>query len=1018
MSPLSWRQWIKNCVAARKLPRANVSRKRRQTRVLLTLEGLEDRITPSNVSWTGADNNLSWSDGKNWSNGLVPTSSDDVTISKTVNGTIGIGAGSYAVHSLNDTTAALSIASGGTLSLAAAAATSTFDYNVTVNSGGTLSVGAGAKVNIGSGATLSDDGTLTFGSGATATFNPLLGASQIVVDNDGLMSASGATFDASNNLSISQIVVKLGELKASNCNFTISKVDLTDSSVVKSGDLTGNTFNTTLYTPIADVPLLTNNQSFDNVDINPGDSLSSGQTVTLTLMGTQSHANLVYVLAGNLTIKTGATLTVAANVSLDIGAGTLLSSLTLTDDGLLTFASGDTVTFNNLGLAQIVVGTGGEMKANDTVFNNASTLSPGQIVLTDGSVVKTNDLTNNIFNVSLYTPIGDVKFLTNNQSFDDVYINAGDSLSSGQSATLTAMGTVSSANLVYILAGDFTIKTGATLTVGANVSLDIGMPSDLSLVTLTDDGLLTFASGDTVTFSNLGPSQIVVGTGGEMKANGTVFNNANSLSTSQIVVQSGGQLVATGSNITVTNLSNAGSVNLTNSTLTVSGTVSQLSGTSLTAGTWIIAAGSSLDLASTVNITTLTGANVTLSGASSNFAALANLDSISASSSFSLLAGLNFTTAGDLSNAGTVTVVGDTLKVTGNLSNTGAINLSSGTLSVAGSVAQLSSSHALTAGRWTVGPHSNLNFASGSSITSLAGSQVTLNGATSNFAALASLNTIAAGSIFSLLGGRSFTTAGDLSSAGGIILNTATLNVSGNLTNTGGLIWTNATVNVAGNLSNTGRLNLNGSTLTVKGTVAQLSANALTAGTWNIGPSSNLNFAAGSKITSLAGAQVTLNGATSNFAALASLNTIAKGSSLSLLGGRSFTTAGNFTNNGSLTIGAGSVLTASGSFSQASTASLSVQLGGSNSAPTIGRVVSTTGTVTLGGTLHLTSTVVPAVGTSFEVLANEGGSAISGTFAGLAEGGTFLVTSGSTTMTFQISYKGDGGNNVTITRIS
>jgi hypothetical protein len=81
-------------------------------------------------------------------------------------------------------------------------------------------------------------------------------------------------------------------------------------------------------------------------------------------------------------------------------------------------------------------------------------------------------------------------------------------------------------------------------------------------------------------------------------------------------------------------------------------------------------------------------------------------------------------------------------------------------------------------------------------------------------------------------------------------------------------------------------------------------------------------------------------------------------------------------------------------------------------------VVSSSGTVTLGGTLHLTSTVVPAVGSSFEILANDGGSAISGTFAGLAESSTFMVTSGSTTMTFQISYKGGDGNDVSITRIS
>ena len=67
-----------------------------------------------------------------------------------------------------------------------------------------------------------------------------------------------------------QIVVNSGgELQASDSTFAISQVSLADGSILNSGDLTNNVFNTTLYTPILDVPLLTNNQSFEDVDINP-----------------------------------------------------------------------------------------------------------------------------------------------------------------------------------------------------------------------------------------------------------------------------------------------------------------------------------------------------------------------------------------------------------------------------------------------------------------------------------------------------------------------------------------------------------------------------------------------------------------------------------------------------------------------------------------------------------------------------------------------------------------------------
>jgi hypothetical protein len=61
------------------------------------------------------------------------------------------------------------------------------------------------------------------------------------------------------------------------------------------------------------------------------------------------------------------------------------------------------------------------------------------------------------------------------------------------------------------------------------------------------------------------------------------------------------------------------------------------------------------------------------------------------------------------------------------------------------------------------------------------------------------------------------------------------------------------------------------------------------------------------------------------------------------------------------------------------------------------------------------------VGSSLTVLENEGNSAVSGIFAGLPEGGTFTVTVGTTTMTFQITYVGPGiygSNNVLITRTS
>jgi serine/threonine protein kinase len=90
-------------------------------------------------------------------------------------------------------------------------------------------------------------------------------------------------------------------------------------------------------------------------------------------------------------------------------------------------------------------------------------------------------------------------------------------------------------------------------------------------------------------------------------------------------------------------------------------------------------------------------------------------------------------------------------------------------------------------------------------------------------------------------------------------------------------------------------------------------------------------------------------------------------------------------------------------------------------AKAVGQLASTTGTVALAGSLDVTSTVVPAVGSAFALLDNAGDAAISGAFKGLSAGATFKVTVGTKTMKFKISYSGkdaDGKKNVVIARIS
>ena len=59
-----------------------------------------------------------------------------------------------------------------------------------------------------------------------------------------------------------------------------------------------------------------------------GGSLSSGQSLSLNLIGTASTANLVYVFTGGFTVATGATLIVSPHVNVEINA-----NQAITDDG-------------------------------------------------------------------------------------------------------------------------------------------------------------------------------------------------------------------------------------------------------------------------------------------------------------------------------------------------------------------------------------------------------------------------------------------------------------------------------------------------------------------------------------------------------------------------------------------------------------------------------------------------------------------------------------------------------------
>ena len=535
------------------------------------VEGLESRALLATITWntavapTGGD----WDTAGNWSPAQVPGTSDTAVI----NGLT--GAGTVRLNSdLADSVFSLATDSSTTLevisgSLSLGPGSSALGGPVIVDNGAALSVGAGASFTLGAGQTITDNGALSFANGDSVSFPTAnYDTTQIVVN--GTMSAAGTTFVNPGNAyeSLNQIYIgTAGELMATSSTFDVNQLVLSSGSVLNQDDLSSDTFELPIYVPALDLPLLANNQSFQDVYI-LGGSLNDGQSLAVNLIGTKSTVNLLYIFPSGFTVNSGAALTVADDVSVQIGGGQ-----TIADDGTITFGSGDQVSFPqaNYDTTQILVNSGGILNATATTFINPgnayesldqiavasggefiaanSTLDLDQLYLESGSILNQGDLTNDVFNLPIYVPALDLPLLTSNQSFQDVYLSyLGGSLGSGQSLALNLIGTQSTSNLFYIFPSGFTVNSGATLTIAGDVRVQIGGGQ-----TIADDGTIAFSSGDQVSFpqANYDTTQIVVNSGGVLNATTTTFINPGNAyeSLDQIAVASGGEFIAASSTL-------------------------------------------------------------------------------------------------------------------------------------------------------------------------------------------------------------------------------------------------------------------------------------------------------------------------------------------------------------------------------------------------------------------------------------------------------------------------------------
>jgi fibronectin-binding autotransporter adhesin len=260
-------------------------------------------------------------------------------------------------------------------------------------------------------------------------------------------------------------------------------------------------------------------------------------------------------------------------------------------------------------------------------------------------------------------------------------------------------------------------------------------------------------------------------------------------------------------------------------------------------------------------------------------------------------------------------------------------------------------------------------------------------------------------------GGVTVSTGAALQVQGGIAVGAEALQLSGSGISLGG-----ALLNVSGANSWGGTITLNAAsaikcdagTLTLSGAVSNGTYLLTIDGAGNITINGAVGGGSGG-ITKNGSGTLTLNGTNT----LTGTTTVASG-----------TLAGSGSLAGALTVSYGATLSpgasgaaqfTSGTFTLASGATYAVDLNGATAGTQYDQlVVSSGGTVTLGGTLSLTLGYTPSFGTTFTIIDNQGASAVTNTFSGLAEGGT--ITSGS--YTFQITYSGGTGNDVVLTCIA
>jgi hypothetical protein len=745
------------------------------------------------------------------------------------------------------------------------------------NNGGTIQATGGGVVELYNGFTV-QGGTLTTDSGKGSVIQTVGGDRSITLDgtSQGTLTNSGSFVVVDNSTA-----------------FLKGTINNTGSMAINSGgnfaalELNGNvTLTGTGTVTLADSG---NPQNFI-LGASGSDILTNPQTI-------QGSGNIGDGQMG--LVNSG---TIDAN-NADHGLGIQTSS-GVTNTGTLEATNGATLvlrgdTYNNRG-GKIQATGGGVVQ-----LYSSNTIQGGTLTTSGtGSVIET---------------VGGDRSITLDGTTKGILTNAG-SFAVVDNSTAFLKGTINNTGSMALNSGgnqtDLRIEGPVTLQGGGALILtDSGNPQNFIFAvngtdTLTNKNNLIEGSG------NVGDAAMGLINSGTIEANNADHGLVIQTSSSGFI-NNGTLKVASGSFMHV-----------------LGGPFTNFAGTTLTGGTYNVTGTLEIDeLGSTGGEIVSNAANIILNTPASSFVdaagknALSNLAVNAAAGKFTLSGGQNFTTVGNFTNNGTLTVgSGSTFKVpTGKrLTNFSGTTLTGGTYNVSGTLKF---------------PGANI-VTNAANITLTGTSSKILNATGAN--GLANFATNAAGAGFTINGRANFTTAGAFTNSGTLTVgSTSTFNsASGNYSNAGTTtVQKGGTFTGAGTLSNTGTLTnggtlqaANAATLDLKGgTYANTGGTILAAGTSAQVLIDGATISGGTLTSNTGGVLVAKNSATLNGATNAV--TISAGSSLQVNNGQTLQTVGTLTNNGTLSLnstGTNTELVLTGNLTLGGTGSLTLSNNAAN----------------------------------------------------------------------------------------